>query len=279
MAAARYRDVADIASANRTSARLSPCQDGAQQSLRDEETPVRLKDRVVLVTGGGSGVGAAIAERSAQEGARVVIAGRDEAKLHAVCRAVGERIDGFPCDIRDRERVRVLVDHVLEQHDHIDVLVNNAGVNVVDRAMDRISPEDWDLMMDVNATGAFNLLHAVLPHMRKRGGGVVISISSMAGLRPGTVAGVGYSASKRAMAVLTRMVDIEDSRHRIRATVISPGEIDTPILEHRPVKVTDEHRARILRPEDVAEAVVYVASQPPRVCIPELVIKPLGQGA
>jgi len=239
---------------------------------------VKLKDQVMLVTGGGSGVGAAIAERSAQEGARVVVTGRDEAKLQTVCDAGGDRIDGFACDVRDRERVRALVDHVLEQHDHIDVLINNAGVNVVDRALDRLSPEDWDLMMDVNATGAFNLLHAVLPHMRERGGGIVISISSMAGLRPGTLGGVAYSASKHAMAVLTRMVDIEDSRNRIRATVISPGEIDTPILEHRPVKVTDEHRARILKPEDVAEAVVYVASQPPRVCIPELVIKPLGQG-
>lgn len=238
---------------------------------------MRLKDQVVLVTGGGSGVGAAIAERSAQEGARVVITGRDEAKLQAVCRAAGSAVDCFACDVRDRERVRALVDYVLAQHDHIDVLINNAGVNVVDRALERLSPEDWDLVMDVNATGAFNLLHAVLPHMRERGGGMVISISSMAGLRPGTLGGVAYCASKHAMAVLTRMVDIEDSRNRIRATVISPGEIDTPILEHRPVAVTDEHRARILRSEDVADAVVYVASQPPRVCIPELVIKPMGQ--
>jgi len=232
-----------------------------------------------LVTGGGSGVGAAIAERSAREGARVVIAGRDEAKLKAVCGAVGGDIEGFACDVRDRDRVRELIDHVLDQHERIDVLVNKAGVKVVDRALDRISPEDWDLIMDVNATGAFNVLHVALPHMRECGGGLVISISSMAGLRPGTLGGAGYCASKHAMAVLTRMVDIEDSRNNIRATVISPGEIDTPILEHRPVQVTDEHRARILKAEDIAEAVLYVASQPPRVCIPELVIKPLGQGS
>ena len=113
--------------------------------------------------------------------------------------------------------------------------------------------------------------------MRQRREGTIISISSLAGTQPSVLAGTAYSASKHGMSVLTKMVDLEESVNGIRATVISPGEINTPILDQRPVKVSDEHKARILQPEDIGEAVLYVGSLPPRVCIPEMLIKPLGQ--
>jgi len=237
----------------------------------------RLQGQVFLVTGGGSGVGAAIAAACVGEGARVVIAGRDGAKLEAVRDALGDAVSPCVADVTDRDQVRALVEHAIASCGRIDVLVNNAGVNVVDRSLECLTPVNWDYMMGVNATGAFNVAREVLPHMRRQGRGLVIAISSMAGLRVGVVSGAAYSASKHAMAALTRSIDLEESAHGVRATVISPGEIDTPILEVRPEKVTDEHRARILRPEDVAAAVVYVASQPARVAIPELVIKPSGQ--
>ncbi|MFH1566973.1 MAG: SDR family NAD(P)-dependent oxidoreductase [Gemmatimonadota bacterium] len=237
----------------------------------------RLAGQVFLVTGGGSGVGAAVAAACAREGASVTIAGRDPGKLEAVCRAAGTAVDSFPADVTDRAQVGALVDHVITARGRIDVLVSNAGVNVPDRSLDRLSPPDWDRVLGVNATGAFNVAHAVLPHMRRQRRGLVIAISSMAGLRVGVLGGAAYCASKHAMAALTRSIDLEEAANGIRATVISPGEIDTPILEFRPEEVTDQHRARILRPEDVAEAVVYVASQPDRVAIPELVIKPSGQ--
>ena len=239
----------------------------------------RLAGQVFLVTGGGSGVGAAVAASCTREGALVVIAGRDAGKLDAVRQAAGPSVDCFPADITDRDQVRELVGHVVSTHGRIDVLVNNAGVNVADRSLEKLSPEDWDHMLGINATGAFNMAHAVLPHMRRQGSGLVIAISSMAALRVGVLSGAAYSASKHAMAALTRSIDLEEAVHGIRATVISPGEIDTPILEFRPEPVADGHRARILQPEDVAEAVVYVASQPDRVAIPELVIKPRGQGS
>jgi NADP-dependent 3-hydroxy acid dehydrogenase YdfG len=240
---------------------------------------VKLKDQTFLVTGGSSGVGAALAAACVAEGARVAVTGRSEERLQAVVAPLGEAAAAYVGDVRHRERVDEIVADVVDRWGGIDVLVNNAGVNVVDRSLEKLTPENWDLQLDINVTGAFNLIHAVLPHMRKRGRGLVIAISSMAGLRVGTVSGAAYSASKHAMAALTRSVDLEESPNGIRGTVISPGEIDTPILEARPVKVTDEHRARILQPEDVAAAVVYVASQPDRVSIPELVIKPHTQGA
>lgn len=238
---------------------------------------MKLPEKVVLITGGGSGAGAAIARVCAREGARVVVIGREEAKLKVVCEAIGDAATYFAADVTDRPRVSEVVDRVIADCGRIDVLVNNAGVNVVDRSLAKLTPENWDLQMDINVTGSFNLVHAVLPHMRQRGEGTIISISSLAGTHPSVLAGTAYSASKHAMSVLTKMVDLEESVNGIRATVISPGEINTPILDQRPVKVSDEHKARILQPEDIGEAVLYVASLPPRVCIPEMLIKPLGQ--
>ena len=238
-----------------------------------------LADKVLLITGGGSGVGAAIAQVCAREGARVVVTGRDETKLKSVCDAIGDSAASFAADVTDRPRVEELVQWVIGEYGCIDVLVNNAGVNVVDRSLDKLTPENWDLQMDTNVTGAFNLIHFVLPHMRRRREGLIISISSLAGIHPSVLAGTAYSASKHGMSVLTKMIDLEEAANGIRATVISPGEINTPILDQRPVKVSDEHKARILQPEDIGKAVLYVASLPPRVCIPEMLIKPLEQGS
>ncbi|HCV26223.1 MAG TPA: oxidoreductase, partial [Candidatus Latescibacteria bacterium] len=160
-----------------------------------------------------------------------------------------------------------------------DILINNAGINVADRTLEKLTPEDWDRVMEINATGAYNTIHAVLPHMREQGDGVIIAVSSMAGCAPSVLGGVAYSAAKHAMSVVTKMVDREEANHGIRACVISPGEINTPILDQRPVKVTDERKSRMLQPQDIADAVMYVATLPARVVIEEMIIKPRGQGS
>ncbi len=239
---------------------------------------MKLKDKVVVITGGGSGAGAGIAQVCAREGAHVIVVGRNEEKLQAVASSTGDRVTGFAADVTDRPRVKELVDQVISDHGRIDVLVNNAGVNVVERTLEVLSPDDWDYMMQVNVTGSFNVVHEVLPHMRERREGLVVSISSLAGNHPSTLAGTAYTASKHAMSALTRMIDMEESGNGIRATVISPGEINTPILDLRPVKVSDEHKRKILQTTDIGEAVLYVASQPSNVCISDMTIKPLGMG-
>ena len=240
---------------------------------------MKLKGQVVLVTGGGSGAGEAIVAACVAEGAQVVAMGRDEAKLKSACAAVGEGAHAEAGDVTDRSRVKEIVEATIERHCRIVILVNNAGVNIADRSLQKLSPEDWDLVLNVNATGAFNTVHEVLPHMRRQGGGLVLAVSSMAGTAPSVLGGVIYSAAKHAMSVLTKMVDLEEARHGIRSCVISPGEINTPILDQRPVKVSAEHKARILQPEDIATAVMFVATLPSRVVIPEMIIKPLGQGS
>ncbi len=238
-----------------------------------------IKGKNVLVAGGGTGIGAACALALAQAGCRVAISGRREAKL----REVAEQPGGGPpilfhaADVADRKSVRELFAWADEQLGQIDIFINSAGVNIVDRMMSNLTPENWDLLMQVNATGAYNCMHAVLPQMRDRGDGLIINVSSIAGKRAGLLGGVAYNASKFAMTALSITVAQEEKDHGIRITNVYPGEVDTPILENRPVPVTDEHRARILKPEDVAAAILMIAKLPPRAHIPELTIKPTTQ--
>ena len=166
----------------------------------------------------------------------------------------------------------------MSEYGGIDILVNNAGINVTARKLEEMSLESWDRVLETNATGAYNLVHAALPHMRERGRGHIVSICSTAGTYASPIAGMAYSASKHTMAVMTKFIDYEEAENGIRSSVISPGEINTPILDTRPVKVSDEHKARILQPRDIGEAVLYVTCQPPNVCVTEMVIKPRGQG-
>jgi NADP-dependent 3-hydroxy acid dehydrogenase YdfG len=235
-----------------------------------------LQGKVVLITGGGTGVGAAVAERMAAAGAQVVIVGRREEPLRRTAESIGAgpSVQVEIADVTDRTQVAQLVERVSDSVGPIDILVNNAGVNIPERRLAQLTPENWDYLMDVNATGAFNVVHAVLPQMRERRDGLIISISSISGIRPSALAGAAYSASKHALAALTKVIGLEDGDNNIRATLISPGDIDTPLLEKRPVKVSEEIRAIILQPDDVAAAVLFVATLPARACVPEMVIKP-----
>jgi NADP-dependent 3-hydroxy acid dehydrogenase YdfG len=156
-------------------------------------------------------------------------------------------------------------------------LVNSAGVNVLRRSLAELSLEDWDAMLQVNASGAFYCLRAALPEMRQRRDGLIVNISSIAGIRSSLLGGIGYTASKFAMSAMGITAAREESKYGIRVTNIYPGEVDTPILEKRPTPVSDEHRARILQPDDVAAAVVMIACLPPRAHVSELVIKPTSQ--
>lgn len=239
---------------------------------------MNLNGKSVVVTGGGSGIGAAIALAFARAGAQVIISGRNADKLEAVASEVNEgRIQFQVCDVSDRDAANDLVEHAQRQFGHIDIVVNAAGINVPNRLMENLDPADWDRMLAVNATGTFNVIHAVLPQMRRRNDGLIININSVSGLRPGMLGGVGYNASKFAVTALTHSVAQEVKNDGIRVTNLCPGEVDTPILEQRPQAVTEEHRARILRPEDIAQVALSLAYLPPRVHVPEVIVKPTFQ--
>lgn len=237
---------------------------------------MKLQGKRALVTGGGSGIGRAIAFALAGERCRVAIAGRTREKLDAVA----AEFKGEPpilaqvVDVADRASVDALFAWAAEALGPIDILVNNAGINLPRRNMSELAPEDWDRLLSINATGAYNCLRAVLPQMRQREDGLVINISSISGKRAGVLGGVGYNASKFAMTALATTVSVEEGRRHIRISSIFPGEVDTPILEHRPTPVSAERRAQILQPEDVAAAALMIACLPPRAHVPELIIKP-----
>ena len=137
-----------------------------------------------------------------------------------------------------------------------------------------MTPEQWDEVMNINATGVYNCLHAALPAMTERKDGLIINISSISGKRAAPLGGIAYNASKFAVAALGTGVGNEVSQHGVRITTIFPGEVDTPILEHRPTAVSAERRATMLLPEDFGPLVVALALLPPRAHVPELVFKP-----
>lgn len=239
---------------------------------------MKLAGKTALVTGGATGIGQGIAYALAAEGCRVVIAGRrEEALKSAVAGCKTGQLLCHTVDVADRESVNALVTWANQQLGRIDILVNAAGVNIKKRTMSAMDPEQWDYVMNINAAGVYHAMYAVLPQMRERKDGLVINISSTSGKRAAPLGGVAYNASKFAVAALGTAVANEERNNGVRITTIFPGEVDTPILEHRPEPVSAERRATMLLPEDVAAVVLTIATLPPRAHVPELIIKPTVQ--
>jgi NAD(P)-dependent dehydrogenase (short-subunit alcohol dehydrogenase family) len=241
---------------------------------------MELAGKKVLVTGGGSGIGLGIALALAREGCRVVVSGRNEEKL---CKAQAQFTGQPPilaraCDVADREDVGGLFAWLAQQgFDPLDVLVNSAGINVSRRKMAELDPADWDRVVAVNLTGAFNCMHAALPGMRRQRDGWIVNISSIAGKRAFVLGGAAYCAAKFGMTALGTEVGLEERPNGIRVTNVYPGEVDTPILQQRPVPVPPEKRAVMVHPEDIAACVVAIGKLPRHVLVPELIITPLYQ--
>jgi NADP-dependent 3-hydroxy acid dehydrogenase YdfG len=239
----------------------------------------RLTGKSALVTGGGSGIGLESARALLAEGANVAIAGRDADKLRRAAADLngGDRVLAHAADVSDKSQVAALVDAVTRRFGRIDILVNNAGANVKNRAMKDLDLETWDQQIAVNLDSAFYCTFAVLPQMRVRQDGVIVNVSSVSGKRATPLGGAAYSAAKFGMAALGICLGVEEKDNGIRVTNIFPGEVDTPILVNRPTPVTAEHRAKILQPADVAAAVIFVCTLPPRAHVPELIITPTTQ--
>jgi len=238
-----------------------------------------LTGKTALITGGGSGIGLAVARAFLKEGARVAIAGRGKDRLQQAAQALagGERLTWHVTDVSDPGQVQDLVRTVLGHLGRIDILVNNAGVNIKDRDFRKLTPESWQYLVRTNLDGAFYCIHAVLPKMLERRDGVIVNISSTAGKRAAPLGGVAYAAAKFGMTALGLGLGAEEKDSGVRVSNIYPGEVDTPILAARPAPLTEEHRRSILQPEDVAAAVLFVATLPPHVSVPELIIKPTTQ--
>ena len=161
----------------------------------------------------------------------------------------------------------------LEKFGKIDLMVYVTGTNTPDRALTRLTPATWDMMISVNLNGAFYATHAVLPSMRDAGGGHLIFIASISGIVP-DISGAAYQASKRGMLGLAHAIRVEEKEKGIRTCVVCPGLVETEILEKRPVRPSAEMLAKALQPEDVAEAVLAIAKLPKRAVVPEMQLMP-----
>lgn len=236
----------------------------------------KLAGQVAVITGGGSGVGKATAALFLREGATVVIAGRDAAKLAAAAAELGhpDRVLAVPTDVTLNEQCLALIVAATVAFGRVDILVNNAGTNIKDRTFRELTPEAWDQMIAANLDGAFYCMKAVLPQMFDRKDGLIVNVVSVAGKRANPLGGAAYVAAKFGMGALGLVLGNEEKDSGVRVSNIYPGEIDTPILAARPKPLTDEQRALILQAEDVAEAILFVSSLPARASVPELVLKP-----
>jgi len=143
--------------------------------------------------------------------------------------------------------------------------------------MAEMKPEQWDKMISVNLTGAYNCIQAALPDMKAASDGLIINVSSVAGKRAIALAGIAYSSSKFGMTALGTCVANEVAKDGIRVTNVYPGEVDTPLLKQRPSPVTEEHRNRMLKADHVGDLVLSLVNLPREVHIPEVVVKPLTQ--
>lgn len=233
-----------------------------------------LQGRSAIVTGASSGIGLATANLLADSGARVHAVARRE---RAMAEGAGqERISSgnfvpHALDVSDGEAAGQLVKEIGDQ-EGVDILVLAAGTNVPNRALRKLTPEDWDTLISTNLSGAFYFISAALPYLRVSRGDVLL-ISSVSGAWPDT-SGPAYQASKAGMIALARAAGFEEHEEGVRFSTILPGLVDTPILDNRPEPPPRETRDRALKPEDVARTCLFLLTLPPHVHIPELTIIP-----
>ena len=224
--------------------------------------------RRLIVSGGASGIGLAVARMAVARGARVALLDRDTAALAEAVRLLGEAALALECDVSDAPAVRTAVDRAAQWLGGVDALVNSAGIDAL-KSLETTSDEEWARVLAVNLTGPMLVCRAALPHLRAAGGGSIVNIASGAGLRP-LPNRTAYCASKAAVIMFGKSLAIETAADGIRVNAVCPGAIDTPLFRTSYENAGDPERAlaeireryalgRIAAPEEVAEAVLYLS--------------------
>ena len=236
-----------------------------------------LQNKIVWVTGGGSGIGEAAAARLAKEGAAVVLTGRRRQPLEGVAqhiRSGGGTAYIQPGDLTEPSAVKEIGAFIRNELGRLDILVNNAGVNINDRHWDKLTPENAKLMIDGNLAAAAQCVTVALPLMRRQQDGLIIHTASMAGRFIGGFPGPLYTAAKHGIVAMSHSINMQECVNGIRSCVFLPGEVATPILDTRPNPVGPEERARMVQPADCADLILYVALLPKRLTMNEVMLSP-----
>jgi NADP-dependent 3-hydroxy acid dehydrogenase YdfG len=244
----------------------------------------KLDGKVAVITGASSGIGEATVRALAAEGATVVAGARRKERLDELIEGVsrdGGKAIGVECDVTDEGQAHDLVHRAVEEFGRIDILVNNAGVMLLSTVGKGLS-DQWRQMFEVNVMGLLYATDAAIGHMKEQGSGHLVNISSVAGRKVTRDSSGVYAGSKHAVVAISEGLRQELLEDNIRVTVVEPGAVATELTDH----ITDEdareavsslHELDILHSEDIAEAIVYAVTQPDRVSVNEILIRPTQQ--
>jgi NAD(P)-dependent dehydrogenase (short-subunit alcohol dehydrogenase family) len=230
-----------------------------------------LAGQVVVVTGGGRGIGAAVAERLALMGAITVIAGRNMSQLRQRAESIrsrGGKCEPLECDVTDLASVEGFATRVLQSAKKVDILVNNAGIGGFGGPLHKLPPEQWDAILNTNLRSVYYCMRAFTPAMIERKSGHIINISSIAS-KNALPNGAAYAASKWGLNGLSCSVAEELRSHNIRVSVVCPGSTDTELSPH-----AGKDPKKMLQPDDVAHVVAMLAAQAPQSFVSEIVLRP-----
>ena len=232
---------------------------------------MNLSGKVAVVTGGSKGIGFGIAEALVKNGASVFICGRDEHDLRQAIDALAERgsADGVTCDVANEDQVREVLAACVEKFGGLDILVNNAGVGFFGTTVEEMNSDDFRLTLETNLFGVFYACHHAIPLMRKRGGGYIFNISSLAGQNPHARM-AAYNASKFALNGFSEALMQEVRHDGIKVSYICPGSVNTAFGGDTP----DPSKAWQLQPEDIARVIIDLLNFDPRALPSKVEIRP-----
>jgi NAD(P)-dependent dehydrogenase (short-subunit alcohol dehydrogenase family) len=239
-------------------------------TLSNDKGPF-LGGQVAIITGGGRGIGAAIARSLARLGATAVLCGRSRATLDSAAKAIleaGGKAEAIPCDVTRLESVEAMAKRIEDSFGRVDVLVNNAGIAGVGGPLHELPPEAWDQILNTNLRGIYYAVRAFAPLMIRARSGHIINISSIAG-KNALPNGAAYAASKWGLNGLTYSVAEELRGYNIRVSVICPGSTNTELSPHE-----GKNPAKMLQPEDVAHAVEMLVTQAAQSFMSEIILRP-----
>jgi NAD(P)-dependent dehydrogenase (short-subunit alcohol dehydrogenase family) len=239
-------------------------------TLSNDKGPF-LGGQVAIITGGGRGIGAAIARSLARLGATAVLCGRSRATLDSAAKAIleaGGKAEAIPCDVTRLESVEAMAKRIEDSFGRVDVLVNNAGIAGIGGPLHELPPEAWDQILNTNLRGIYYAVRAFAPLMIRARSGHIINISSIAG-KNALPNGAAYAASKWGLNGLTYSVAEELRGYNIRVSVICPGSTNTELSPHE-----GKNPAKMLQPEDVAHAVEMLVTQAAQSFMSEIILRP-----